>query len=346
MNDIDYMRRALELSEFGRGTTSPNPMVGCVIVHEDKIIGEGWTQPYGQAHAEVQAIRSVEREELLCGATAYVTLEPCSHFGKTPPCSDLIIEKKLGRVVVGAVDSNPQVGGKGIKRLRNAGIEVDVGLLENECRQMNARFFKSIEHSRPYVILKWAQTADGFVAKENYDSKWISGAESRSLVHQWRAEEDAIMVGTRTAQYDDPKLNVRSWSGKDPVRIVIDKELKLSKDLNLFDCTQKTIVYNDLKNNKVENLDHVQVDGQAYIPFILNDLNQRGIQSIIIEGGSALLNSFIKMNLWDEARVFTAPVNFEKGIVAPKLNGKQIEKLTIGLDTLTINRNPKPTELK
>lgn len=346
IDDIQYMRRALELSEFCRGTTSPNPMVGCVIVYNDQIIGEGWTQPYGQAHAEVQAVNSVSQKELLSEATAYVTLEPCSHYGKTPPCADLLVEKKLKRVVVGAIDINPQVGGKGIKRLEDAGISVTVGVLEAECRAMNIRFFTAIEKHRPYIILKWAQTADGFVARENYDSKWISGPESRALVHQWRAEEDAIMVGTNTAHYDNPRLNVRDWPGKDPVRVVIDKNLRLSTGLNLFDGSQPTLVYNAKKDSSSDCLEYVAVNGEDYLLFILTDLYKRNIQSIIIEGGSALLISFLERNLWDEARVFTAPTEFGRGISAPTELKEPFRVDTIGQDRLEYFLKTEPSELE
>jgi len=345
MDDIQYMRRALELAERGRGTTSPNPMVGCVIVVNDQIIGEGWTQPYGQAHAEVHAINSVKEQELLLDATAYVTLEPCSHFGKTPPCADLLVSKKLKRVVIGTIDSNPQVGGAGVEKLQAAGIQVDVGVLEKECRAMNIRFFTALEHHRPYVILKWAQTADGFVARENYDSKWISGPKSRVLVHQWRTEEDAIMVGTNTAHHDNPKLNARDWSGKDPVRVVIDKNLRLSKDLYLFDGEQPTLVYNNIQSQRGHGLSYVKVTEDDYLPFIMSDLHKRNIQSIIIEGGSALLHSFIALDLWDEARIFTAPSTFTSGIIAPKLVGNLLHSQTIGVDNLEIYVNKEPSEL-
>lgn len=346
MDDIQYMKRALELSEFCRGTTSPNPMVGCVIVHGDKVIGEGWTQPYGQAHAEVQAINNVSERSLLTEATAYVTLEPCAHYGKTPPCADLLINNRLKRVVIGTIDSNPAVGGKGVARLKGAGIEVEVGVLEAECRAMNIRFFTSIEKHRPYIILKWAQTADGFVAHENFSSKWISGPESRVLVHQWRAEEDAIMVGTNTAHYDNPRLDVRDWSGKNPVRIAIDKNLRLALDLNLFDGSQPTLVYNEEKDESHHHLDYIRASGDDYLSFILTDLHKRNIQSIIIEGGSTLLNSFLERNLWDEARVFTAEVNFVKGIKAPLCPLSVNSKTNIGTDVLEIYRNTEPSELE
>ncbi|MFY0594076.1 MAG: bifunctional diaminohydroxyphosphoribosylaminopyrimidine deaminase/5-amino-6-(5-phosphoribosylamino)uracil reductase RibD [Roseivirga sp.] len=339
------MRRALELAEFGRGTTSPNPMVGCVIVGQDEIIGEGYTQPAGQDHAEVQAVKSVEDQARLIGATAYVTLEPCSHFGKTPPCADLLVRKQLKRVVIGTIDSNPEVGGKGVARLKAAGIEVEVGVLEQDCREMNVRFFTSLEANRPFIILKWAQTADGFVARKNFDSKWISNQESRALVHQWRGEEDAIMVGTNTAHYDNPRLNVRDWSGKDPVRVVIDKQLRLSKDLNLFDGHQPTLVYNDTQTSEANNVSFVRVNNGDYLSSILKDLNGRGIQSIIIEGGSGLLNSFITQNLWDEARIFSTQTVFNEGIAAPKIAGDLISSKSIGTDKLNFYSNTEPSEL-
>ncbi|MBO3699363.1 bifunctional diaminohydroxyphosphoribosylaminopyrimidine deaminase/5-amino-6-(5-phosphoribosylamino)uracil reductase RibD [Fabibacter sp. E12] len=339
------MQRALELAELGRGKVSPNPMVGCVIVHEEQVIGEGWHRKYGEGHAEVNAINDVSKQSLLKEATAYVTLEPCAHHGKTPPCADLLVSKGVKRVVVGAVDSNPLVGGKGIARMIDAGIDVSDGLLAEESRALNRRFFTFIEKKRPYVILKWAQTADGFVARENYDSKWISGEASRNMVHQWRAEEDAIMVGTRTAQYDDPQLNVRNWNGDDPVRVVIDKNLTLSSELKLFDGQQRTLVYNAQKSQSAHNLEYINVGEENYLTFILKDLYDRKIQSIIIEGGSALLSSFIEQGLWDEARIFTANMEFEKGIAAPIVEGQMLDSLQIGNDNLSIYLNPEPSIL-
>ncbi|WP_236017445.1 bifunctional diaminohydroxyphosphoribosylaminopyrimidine deaminase/5-amino-6-(5-phosphoribosylamino)uracil reductase RibD [Roseivirga sp. E12] len=347
MSDQDsfFMQRALELAELGRGKVSPNPMVGCVIVHEEQVIGEGWHRKYGEGHAEVNAINDVSKQSLLKEATAYVTLEPCAHHGKTPPCADLLVSKGVKRVVVGAVDSNPLVGGKGIARMIDAGIDVSDGLLAEESRALNRRFFTFIEKKRPYVILKWAQTADGFVARENYDSKWISGEASRNMVHQWRAEEDAIMVGTRTAQYDDPQLNVRNWNGDDPVRVVIDKNLTLSSELKLFDGQQRTLVYNAQKSQSAHNLEYINVGEENYLTFILKDLYDRKIQSIIIEGGSALLSSFIEQGLWDEARIFTANMEFEKGIAAPIVEGQMLDSLQIGNDNLSIYLNPEPSIL-
>lgn len=333
------MIRALELAELGRGKVSPNPMVGCVIVHKDKIIGEGYHQQYGGPHAEPNAINSVDKPELLKESTVYVSLEPCAHFGKTPPCANLLVEKQVKKVVIAAFDSNPLVGGKGIKILEDAGIEVVTGLLEKEARIQNKRFFTAIEKQRPYVILKWAQTLDGFIARKDYDSKWISNAYSRQLVHKWRAEEDAIMVGTKTAHFDNPKLNVRDWTGKDPLRIVLDKQLTLDKSLALFDQSIPTICYNLLLDEEKENLNYVKLQPDFTIKDILADLHQRKVQSIIIEGGSHLLQKFIQSELWDEARVFTGQSQFETGIPAPKISLPPREIEDIMGDRLEIYRS-------
>ncbi|WP_186757371.1 bifunctional diaminohydroxyphosphoribosylaminopyrimidine deaminase/5-amino-6-(5-phosphoribosylamino)uracil reductase RibD [Echinicola salinicaeni] len=334
-----YMLRALELAELGRGKVSPNPMVGCVIVHDGKIIGEGYHQQYGGPHAEPNAINSVDRPELLKESTVYVSLEPCAHFGKTPPCAKLLVEKQVKKVVIAAVDSNPLVGGKGIRILEDAGIEVVTGVMEKEARVQNKRFFTAIEKQRPYVILKWAQTMDGFIARKDYDSKWISNAYSRQLVHKWRAEEDAIMVGTKTAQYDNPKLNVRDWVGKDPLRIVLDKQLSLDSKLALFDQSIPTICYNLLVEEEKEHLHYIKLKPDFSVSDILADLHQRKVQSIIIEGGSYLLDKFIKSELWDEARVFTGKSQFETGIPAPKIPLPPRETEDIMGDRLEIYRS-------
>lgn len=334
--DQRFMKRALELAEFGKGNVSPNPMVGCVIVHEEKIIGEGFHQLYGGPHAEVNAVNSVKNPELLNEATVYVTLEPCAHWGKTPPCANLLVEKQVKKVIIAAVDSNPLVRGKGIQILRNAGIEVKTGLLEQEARWQNRRFFTQIEKQRPYVILKWAQTSDGFVAREDFSSKWISGSQSRQLVHKWRAEEDAILVGKNTALYDNPSLNVRDWVGKNPIRIVLDSNLELPENLNLFDKSIPTICFNSKKSETHENLDFVNLGDNFSISDILKELSSRKIQSLILEGGSKVLSRFIESELWDEARVFTNKEKFEKGIPAPQLNQNPTETLHIGEDILTV----------
>lgn len=334
--DPSFMRRALELAALGLGRVSPNPMVGCVIVHEGKIIGEGYHQAYGGPHAEVHAVDAVADQRLLKEATAYVTLEPCAHWGKTPPCANLLVEKGLKKVVIAAVDSNPLVGGKGIAILRDAGIEVVTGLLEREARWQNRRFFTQIEKKRPYVILKWAQTQDGFVARKDFSSKWISGSLSRQLVHKWRTEEDSIFVGKNTALYDNPQLDARDWVGKNPLRIVLDSRLELPETLNLFDRSAPTLCFNSKKSHVEDNLELVEVEHEFTVAVLLKELQSRKIQSLIVEGGSHVLAQFISSGLWDEARVFTSQTKFGDGIPAPHLNQNPDETLTIGENLLNI----------
>ncbi len=336
ISDERYMHRALELAEFGRGKVSPNPMVGCVIVHEDRVIGEGYHQEYGKAHAEVNAINSVKNPDLLTDSTVYVTLEPCAHYGKTPPCANLLVENKVKKVIIAAFDSNPLVGGKGIQILKDAGIEVETGVMEKEARIQNKRFFTQIEKKRPYVILKWAQTQDGFVAREDYSSKWITNASSRRIVHKWRAEEDAIMVGKNTAKFDDPALNVRDWVGKNPLRLVIDSRLELPNTLKIFDEAVPTICYNTQKSEVIGTLEFVKLNSGFQVQDILEDLHKRNIQSVIIEGGSYLLNKFLDSELWDEARVFTSSNKFGSGIAAPIPPASVSETIEILEDTLRI----------
>ena len=333
-----YMQRALELAVLGKGEVSPNPMVGCVIVHDDRIIGEGYHQRYGDAHAEPNAIADVSEPALLKSSTAYVTLEPCSHYGKTGPCAQLLVEKQIKKVVVAVQDPNPLVSGKGIKILRDGGVEVLVGILEKQAAALNKRFFTQITKKRPYIILKWAQTRDGYLARADYNSKWISNSYSRQLVHRWRSEEDGIMVGTKTAYYDNPKLNVRDWTGRDPVRIVIDQQLILDDNLSLFDHSQPTICYNLLKNEEAENLSFVKLKKGFGLGDILDDLHDRQIQSLIVEGGNFLLQKFIAEGIWDEARVFIGKVEFGGGIPAPKLESHPSEQINILGDDLWIYR--------
>lgn len=331
-----FMQRALQLARLGAGTVSPNPMVGCVIVHNGKIIGEGYHQKYGDAHAEVNAVNAVSDKSLLSESDIYVTLEPCSHFGKTPPCADLLIKYKFKKVIVCNYDPNPLVAGQGIEKLRQAGIEVEVGLLEEEGRELNKRFFTYIEKKRPYIILKWAESADGFIAKKNYKAVQISNLLSRRFVHKMRSEEDAIMVGTNTAKYDNPTLNTRFWTGKDAIRVLIDRELSLSKNLHVFDNSQKTICYNSLKDEIIENNIFVRTPLNTSIePFILEDLYQRKIQSIIIEGGTILLQSFIDLGLWDEAFILKSEIILEQGIDAPKIKRKEVLRQKLGDNLLT-----------
>jgi len=324
------MKRALDLAQNGQGSVSPNPLVGSVIVHDHQIIGEGWHQKFGKAHAEVNAIHSVKNTELLSESTLYVNLEPCAHYGKTPPCANLIVDHKIKRVVIANIDPNPKVAGKGIKILKDAGIEVIEGIMEKDAFHLNRRFFTSILEKRPYIILKWAETKDGFIARKNYDSKWISDEYSRKLVHKWRAEEDAIMVGTNTALYDNPKLNVRDWEGNDPVRVVLDTRLRLEKDLNLMDGSIPTLCYNLITDHVEKNLSLIQLTEKGLLQEILHDLNNREIQSLMVEGGATLLNSFLEAGFWDEARVFSSMQEFGNGISSPKIEQEPayIEKLT------------------
>lgn len=331
-----FMRRAHELALLGRGQVSPNPLVGCVIVYNNRIIGEGWHAKYGEAHAEVHAVNAVTDTSLLSESTVYVNLEPCAHFGKTPPCADLLIGHRLKRVVISNVDPNPLVDGGGIRKLREAGIEVITGILEEEGRALNKRFFTAIGKKRPYLILKWAQTTDGFIAKENYDSKWISNAHSRQLVHKWRSEEDAVLVGTKTVFHDNPQLSVREWDGRNPTRIVIDRFLKLSTNLHVFDRSQRTFVYNVLKHEEHPDLVLARIDEHDFLNQLVSDLNKRNIQSVLVEGGTQTLQYFIDAGLWDEARVFTSPHTFGKGIRSPRLHGNLVCSESVLTDTLSI----------
>jgi diaminohydroxyphosphoribosylaminopyrimidine deaminase/5-amino-6-(5-phosphoribosylamino)uracil reductase len=334
-----YMLRALELATLGRGHVSPNPMVGCVIVKDGLVIAEGWHEKYGGPHAEVNAINALEDKSQLEDATMYVTLEPCSHFGKTPPCADLILKYPIKRVVICNIDANPLVAGEGIEKLIMGGKDVEVGILEEQGYELNKRFFSFIEKKKPYILLKWAETSDGYIARENYDSKWISGELSRKLVHKWRTEEDAIMVGTNTALYDNPRLNARDWSGRNPTRILIDKNLQVPEGAHLFDGTQTTICYN-FKRQEVKNMvEFVKLDPvEDLMKHILDDMYERKIQSVLVEGGAGLLNSFIKKGLWDEARIFRSKQEFGTGIEAPYIRGKLLSVDKIGDDEMLVYR--------
>ncbi|GAB4016029.1 bifunctional diaminohydroxyphosphoribosylaminopyrimidine deaminase/5-amino-6-(5-phosphoribosylamino)uracil reductase RibD [Spirosoma migulaei] len=338
-----FMRRALELATLGRGHVSPNPMVGCVIVHEaagktPRIIGEGWHQRYGEAHAERNALLSVRPEDvhLLPESTAYVTLEPCSHYGKQPPCADLLIEKQIGRVVCCNDDPNPLVAGNGFAKLRAAGIPVETGVLVEEGRELNARFFTFFEKKRPYIILKWAETADGFIGAEGGMPVKISGDLANRLVHRWRSEEDGILVGTNTARADNPRLNTRLWPGKNPTRIVIDNQLSLDKSLNLFDGSQPTIVYHQREGQVIKERPKVIHSFTLSLVHLLQDLHHRQIQSVLVEGGATLLESFIEAGLWDEMRVFRSQLMLGKGVKAPEVQSKLISREMVGEDELTI----------
>lgn len=333
------MQRCIELARNGAGKVSPNPLVGCVIVHNGKIIGEGYHQKYGEAHAEVNAVNDVIDKDLLKQSTLYVNLEPCAHFGKTPPCADLIVKHQIPEVVIGCVDTFSEVAGKGIKKLKDAGCKVTTGILEHECRELNKRFFTYVEKKRPYVILKWAQTADGFMASsEPLKQLWISNKYSKMLVHKWRTEEDAVMVGTNTALYDNPQLNVREWAGRNPSRIVLDKNLRLPADLSVFKKDGvRTLILNSKKEGKDENLEFIKLElEQNSAKNILSGLYNNGVQSIIIEGGAALLNIFIEDNEWDECLVFSNQVIIKSGLKAPHLNIAPVKTWQLDSDNLQI----------
>lgn len=332
------MQRALELARLGMGRVSPNPMVGCVIVHQGRIIGEGYHESYGGPHAEVNAVNSVRDQSVLPASTVYVTLEPCAHFGKTPPCADLLIRHRVGRVVICNDDPNPLVAGQGIERLKKAGIPVETGLLKEQGIMLNRRFLTAFEKQRPYVILKWAQTADGFVARKNFDSKWISNPYSRQLVHKWRAEEDAILVGKNTARHDNPALTTRHWHGKNPVRIVIDARLELPEEAHLLDGSVETLCFTTHAKQGKHQLTY-QVQNPLTPYSILQELQRRRIQSVIVEGGSITLQLFMDANLWDEARVFTAQKVFGEGIKAPAVGGELLHKEWVQGDELMIYLN-------
>lgn len=332
-----YMTRALELAAMGSGNVSTNPLVGCVIVHDGNIVGEGWHKQYGAPHAEVNAIQSVANKEILKESTLYVNLEPCAHEGKTPPCADLLIGHRLHKVVIANKDSNPLVAGKGIQKLRGAGIQVIEGVLSTQGAALNNRFFTYMEKKRPHIILKWAETSDGFIARVNHDSRWISDEYSRQLVHKWRAEEDAILVGSGTAWYDNPQLNVRNWSGRNPVRILIDRYLKVGPKHHLFDRQQKTIVYNLVKEEALHpNLVYVRLNRDEILESVIQDLYKKKIQSLIVEGGAQILNSFVKANLWDEARIFISTQKFKTGVPAPRIDGVLVEEKKLSGDWLKI----------
>ncbi len=340
------MQRCLQLAQLGAGYVSPNPMVGAVIVHQNKIIGEGYHQCYGQAHAEVNAVNQVianysNAEELLKQSTIYVSLEPCAHYGKTPPCADLIIKHQIPDVVVGCRDPFEQVDGKGIEKLTKAGVQVTVGVLEQECRDLNKRFFTRVQKQRPYIILKWAQTADGFFAPSDGTQFWITGIESRRLVHKWRTEEDSILVGKNTAAIDNPKLDVRYWQGRAPKRLVIDRYLQLDTSNHLFDNSVETIVFNEIKTDFVGKTKYIALeDFNYYVPqYIIYQLYLQDIQSVIIEGGANTLNQFIEAGLWDEAHIFTGKAILKKGIEAPICRGEELSEIFVGDDRLQIIYN-------
>ncbi len=329
-NDERYMARCLELAACGRFGAAPNPMVGAVIVHNGKIIGEGYHRRCGGPHAEVNAVRSVGDERLLREATMYVSLEPCAHYGKTPPCADMIVEKGIPRVVIGCRDSFDQVDGKGIQKLRAAGIEVTVGVLEKECLELNRAFFTFHGKKRPYITLKWAQSADGYIDKDrnvgdSNEAVRFSTDETAVRVHRLRALSDAILVGRRTAELDNPSLTTRLWPGTNPLRLVIDRKGTLEKNQNLFDGTTKTVVFTEVFRDFEgrENIEQVRLDfGRDILPQITDYLYEHKVQRLLVEGGAVLLQSFIDSGLWDEAFVEEAPFALGGGVKAPNMENE------------------------
>jgi diaminohydroxyphosphoribosylaminopyrimidine deaminase / 5-amino-6-(5-phosphoribosylamino)uracil reductase len=349
--DEQYMQRCIELARKGAGSVAPNPMVGAVLVHDGQIIGEGWHQQYGQAHAEVNCIAAViptkegSADKRIERSTLYVSLEPCAHFGKTPACSDLIIEKKIPKVVIGCRDPFKEVDGKGIEKLKAAGVEVIVDVLKDECIELNKRFFTFHQQQRPYIILKWAQTKNGKIAASGDERLFISNEFTNKLVHQWRSEEGAILVGTNTALLDDPQLTNRYWQGKQPIRLVLDKELRLPTSLKLFNDDASTIIFNT-KQHRDEGQPHyyqLKTD-ESMVQQMIHTLYQLKINSVIVEGGSQLLQSFIDEGLWDEARIITnEQLTVAGGLAAPQLiNALQTEQQMMSTDRIVFYNNTQP----
>jgi len=334
------MQRCLDLAIKGQGQVAPNPMVGCVIVHNDQIIGKGYHREFGKAHAEVNAIQSVENPELLKQSVLYVNLEPCSHHGKTPPCADLIVEKKIPKVVIGSNDPNPKVAGGGIKKLRAAGVEVITCVLKNESDFLNRRFITFHTQHRPYIILKWAQSQDGFMAPDEPKQLWLTNNESRKLVHQWRSEEAAILVGRRTMEIDKPLLTVRLVEGKNPVRITLGREFILPFDKKVISAGSPLWIFNEKIESYGDNaLQYLKLDFKKNVlPQLLDELYKREIQSIIVEGGPTTLQHFINADLWDEARVFTVPILLKSGKRAPVVAGNVIHEEIVQGDRLLVIR--------
>ena len=320
------MQRAIQLANQGKFSVAPNPRVGAVVVHNGKIIGEGYHAKYSEAHAEVNAIESAEDKALLAESTLYVTLEPCSHFGKTPPCVDLILKHKVPTVVIANRDPFDKVNGSGIEKLEKAGVKVILNVMAEEGRALNKRFFTFYEKKRPYIILKWAETADGFISRKYSEiankNNWITSALSKQLVHQWRSEEQAILVGRNTVEIDNPQLDCREVDGANPIRLIIDQKAKLNKESNIFNSAAKTIVFNEKVDKVSKEIEYVKLPFGKDLMTALNDFcYKRQIQSVFVEGGQFTLNQFIETGNWDECRVFKSQLSFEEGISAPTFRG-------------------------
>ena len=333
-----FIEKCISLARKGILNVSPNPMVGCVIVNDGEIVGEGYHKEYGKNHAEVNAINSVKDKSVLKNSILYVNLEPCCHHGKTPPCTDIIIKYNIPKVVIGCIDTFSKVSGQGIKKLKNNSVEVIYGVLEKDCIELNKRFFCYHIKKRPYIILKWAKSKDNFIAPINQEkSFWMTSDESKKLVHNWRAEEDAILVGRKTVVADNPSLTVRECEGKNPIRIVIDKELSLNEKSNVFDDQAETIVFNNIKTAIIDKITYLKADFNNLNQDILKQLYNRDILSLIIEGGAFTINSFIENGLYDEIRVFTTNKVLENGIKSPNIPEiKNSKNITINNDKLEI----------
>lgn len=344
------MQRCLNLASKGLGYTYPNPMVGAVVVHKGKIIGEGWHKKAGKAHAEVHAIDAVADKTKLADASLVVSLEPCSHYGKTPPCTKLIIESGIKHVIIGMQDPFDAVRGRGIQQLQDAGVKVEVGILEQACRELNKRFLSAVEKKRPYVVLKWATSADGFIAPEHQitgQPYWITEPPARQLAHKWRAEEQAILVGRKTIEMDNPRLDVRLWSGENPTRLIIDPSCKTNMDSHVLNTNDTIYIYNNLKEEVQKNIHYVLVDfNQNPLTQILEHLQAVNIQSVMVEGGASTQNKFINEGLWDEARVLTGINKIGKGVMSPQLPGHQkaTRQYMCGNDKVSVFKNPSSFE--
>lgn len=344
-NHEKYMQRCIEIARLGAGRVAPNPMVGCVIVHQNSIIGQGYHIECGHSHAEVNAIQSVKQPQLLERSTLYVSLEPCAHYGRTPPCSALILEKKIPHVVIGTFDPFSAVSGKGIDNLRAGGVKVETGVLNDQCRWLNRRFFTFHEKRRPYIILKWAQTLDGFIDIERKhgqpsEPSWITGTLARTLVHKSRAEETAILIGTNTVLMDNPSLTTRYWSGRSPVRLVIDRYNKLPHRMNVFKGNARTIVFTEKPGIFAAGIHYCPIDFKKNVPQqILYEIFNLGLLSVIIEGGAYTLQQFIDKGLWDEAHIYSGNQMFFGGVKAPRIEGVPSETIQLDNSYLSILTN-------
>lgn len=342
--DEKYMHRCLQLAELGQGYAAPNPMVGVVLIYDDKIIGEGYHKKFGEAHAEVNCINSVSKQNKskIEKSTLYVSLEPCVHYGKTPPCTDLIIKNKIPKVVIGCRDIFKKVDGKGIQKLQTESVELITGVLEKECIELNKRFFTFHEKQRPYIILKWAQSIDAKIAGANSKRSFISNQFTNRLVHKWRSEEASIIIGTNTALHDDPLLTARLWQGENPIRLIFDMNLRLPSSLKIFNKKVKTIIFNKIKHEDEDELIFYKFEPGNILAAIMKALYKMNVQSVIVEGGAKLLQSFIDAGLWDEARIIcNEQLNIGNGINAPAFNGVLQKQERYFSDLISYYNNPE-----